>query len=241
VKPMIAARDALGLCAALAVLSCGDSGGTRYEIPATAYGTQARAVEIDGAILRLTRAEIAFGPLYLCATESAESELCGTALAELLSTRLVDGLAKDAQRLGTIEATSGTIRSGFFDYGITWGLTQQAPRPNPGAMQHSARLEGEIELDDGSSYTFHAEVDINPLSPGDAAVNGLKTRHELSRNTQSLSVTFDPSAWLTRVKLEKLLEIEDDDGEIELTIGTQPYEAILQGMTVNNPPVLRWE
>ncbi len=236
----IAARSVLCLSAALVVLACGDSGSARLEIPATAHGTKARNVEIDGAILRLTRAEIAFGPLYLCATESAESELCGAALAELLSTRLVDGLATQAQPLGTIDATSGSVRSGFFDYGITWGLTQQAPRPNPGA-KHSARLEGKIELVDGRRYTFHAEMDINPLSPGDAAVNGLKTRHELGPDTQTVSVTFDPNAWLMKVKLEKLLEIEHDAGDIELAVGTQPYEAILQGMTVNSPPVLHWK
>ncbi len=239
-RGMVATRTALCICAAFAVLSCGDSGSARLEIPATAHGTQARDVEIDGAILRLTRAEVAFGPLYLCAAESAKSELCGTALAELLSTRLVDGLATKAQPLGTMEATSGSVRSGFFDYGITWRLTQQAPRPNPGA-RHSARFEGTIDLLNGDRYTFHAEMDIKPLSPGDAAVNGLKTRHELGRQTQTLSIMFDPSAWLTKVKLEKLLEIEDDGGDIELTVGTQPYEAILQGMTVNSPPVLHWE
>ncbi len=227
------------LCTAL--LSCGDTASPRLTIEALARGTKARDVKIDGATLRLTRAEIAFGPLYLCATESAESELCDTALAELLASQVVDGLAPQSQALGNLEATTGSVRSGFFDYGISWGLSQQGPSLSEGAGDHSARLEGKVELDTGEKLRFVADIDINPLSAGDAAVNGLRTRHDLSANTARMSVIFDPNAWLRRVKREALLELVGEDGEIQLVRGSQPYEAILQGMTVNATPELSWE
>ncbi len=235
------AHTLLCVFSATALLCCGDTGRAHLEIPAFAVGTKARAVEIEGARVRLTKAVIAFGPLYLCATESAESELCSTGLAELLTTALVDGLSTRKQPLGALEATSGSVRSGFFDYGISWGLTRQTPRATDGGNGHSARLEGTIEIDGGEVLNFHADIDITPLSAGDAAVNGLKTRRDIGQDTRTLLVVFDPNAWLANVKLERLLELEDEEGEIKLVRGSQPYEAILQGMTVNTPPALLWE
>lgn len=227
----------------LTMFACGDTGRDEVSVPVFAQGTPSRPVTIEGAQLRLTKAEVAFGPLYLCATESAESELCETALAELLNTQSCDALSAEEQPLATLEGTTGSVRSGFFDYGITWGLTQQGPRANPGSARgHSARFEGEIELDDGTRFTFEAEVDIDPLSAGDAAVNGLKTRHTLSQQTQALTVRFDPNAWLRRIKVDGILALTPNaDGEVTFEPGSQPYEAIVQGMTANSPPTLLWQ
>ncbi len=235
-------RDlSIGLLPAL-LGACGDTGRAELSLPVFAEGTKARDVEIEGARIRLTQAEIAFGPLYLCATESAESDLCETALAELLSTQTCDGLSPRQQPFPELAGTTGKVQSGFFDYGITWGLTQQMPSPNKGSVRgHSARLRGQIELDDGPSFAFHADIDIEPLSAGDAAVNGLRTRHDLTTDTQSLTVLFDPNAWLRRIKLAGILMLEPDEkGEVSFEPGSQPYEAIVQGMTANSPPTLEW-
>jgi len=233
---------ALGCCA-FWLLSCGDAGRDRVRVPVTASGEQAREVAIDGGVLRLTRAEVAVGPLYLCATKSAEIELCETALAELLDVRAFDALSQQEQPLGTLDGTSGTIRSGFFDYGISWTLTQQAPRASEGSVDgHSARLVGTLEAEDGANLSFVADVDVTPLSAGDAAVNGLKSLHELDAATSALDIHVDPSRWLRRIQADKLRALDDDgDGKVVLKRGDQPYEAILQGMTANDPPELVWK
>lgn len=225
------------------MLSCGDAGRERVSAPVTASGEQAREVVIEGGVLRLTRAEVAIGPLYLCATKSAEIELCETALAELLDVHAFDALSDQKQPLGTLDGTSGTIRSGFFDYGISWTLTQQAPRASEGAVDgHSARLAGTLETEDGENLSFVADIDVTPLSAGDAAVNGLKSLHELDSATRGLDIHVDPNRWLRRIQVDKLRALDTDaDGEVVLKPGDQPYEAILQAMTANSPPELNWE
>jgi len=225
-----------------AVAGCGDTGRERLTVEAFARGKKARNIDIDGATLRLTEAEVAFGPLYLCATESADVDLCETALAELLSTRTCDALSPQAQALGSLSATTGSVRSGLFDYGISWTLTREGAQPSEDSADgHSARLAGTITLDDGPTLRFRADIDAEPLSAGDAAVNGLKARHELTRRSKSMTVQFDPSAWLQRIKLDRVLEIDPDEGgELRFEPGSQPYEAILQAMTANEPPVLLW-
>ena len=141
-----------------------------------------------------------------------------------------------------LAGTTGSVRSGFFDYGISWGLAQSGPRANEGsAGGHSARLEGVITVEGGADLTFRADLDIEPLSPGDAAVNGLRTAQRLSDDTRSLTVAFDPNAWLRRIKLARILELPaNTDGQVVFEPGSQPYEAILQAMTANAPPTLLW-
>jgi len=236
------ARAWAALVVSFALSGCGDTGRERVTLDAFARGTKARNIEIEGATLRLTEAEVAFGPLYLCATESAEVDLCETALAELLSTRTCDALSPQSQALGPLSGTTGSVRSGFFDYGISWTLTRKDAQPSEDAADgHSARLAGTITLDDGPTLRFRADIDAAPLSAGDAAVNGLKARHELTPRSKSMTVQFDPSAWLKRIKLDRVLEIEvDEQGEVRFEPGSQPYEAILQAMTANEPPALLW-
>jgi hypothetical protein len=221
--------------------ACGDTGSERLVVPISAHGTPARDVAVRGGTLRLERADVAFGPLYLCATESAETELCEAALAELLSVHTFDALSSQPRQLGELEATTGTVRSGFFDYGISWLLTRQAPHADPGsASGHSARLVFSAEADDGTSLAVTADVDIEPIAPGDAAVNGLRTQHAL-REGDRLTVSLDASAWLSRVRVDRLRELDEDgDGRVTLAPGSQPYEAIVQGMTVNAPVRFGW-
>jgi hypothetical protein len=239
---MVASTLRASIGALVVLQACGDTGREHFIIPAQFQGTPARAVTIEGATLELTRAEVAFGPLYLCATESAESELCETALAELLSVRTFDALSPALRELGELDATTGSVRSGFFDYGISWLLTRQEPAAHPSAAAgHSARLRLRVTAGDGSTLSVSADVDLEPLSPGDAAVNGLQTRRDL-RGDDRLVVTVDPSAWLERIRYERLLELDTDaDGDVELAPGDQPYEAIVQGMTVHDPARLIWK
>jgi hypothetical protein len=222
--------------------ACGDTGQARVRIAAEARGSARESITVGETRFRLTRAEVGFGPVYFCATEGAEVELCQVAIAELLETVTLDGLARDSLPFGELAATTGSVRSALFDYGISWLLTRSTPRVNPGAPEgHSAILEGEAENESGV-LRFSAQIDIEPLSRGDAAVNARRTSAEISASpTQRLIVSLDPYRWLERIDVEKLFALDPDgDGMVSLEPEHQAYQAIVQGMTSRAPLAFEW-
>ena len=227
--------------AAFALSSCGETGRDQIEIPLATRGTAAREVSVLDGRLLLSEAQVSFGPLYLCATESAESALCGTALAEQLSVLSIDALSEDTTPAPALAGTTGTVRSAFFDYGMSWLLTQAGPAWAAG-LEHSARLRFSARGDDGSELEVLAEIDIAPLSPGDAAVNGRKTEHTLRPRGDALTVVLDANRWLERVRIAELFALDPDgDGHVVLSPESQAYEAILQGMSARFPPRFAWD
>ena len=73
--------------------ACGNTGQEHLALNLAVRGTQQTSLESNGAIFTLTRAQVAVGPLYFCATQAADTELCEAALAELTRAVLIDGLA----------------------------------------------------------------------------------------------------------------------------------------------------
>jgi hypothetical protein len=230
---------ALGACAAL---SCGETGRDYVDVALYVQGAEAREIAVPSATLLLSEAEVLLGPLYLCATESAESALCETALGEQLSVLTIDALEQAEQRRSVLTATTGTVRSAFFDYGMSWLLTKPAPAfPEELARPHSARLRFSAIFADGAELDVRAELDIAPLAPGDAAVNGRKTEQTIGKEPLALTLRIDPNDWLSRIRAEDLRALDaDGDGQVLLTSDSQPYEAILQGMTARYPPQFVW-
>jgi hypothetical protein len=232
----------LAVASAAALAACGETVGAHVDVAFYVQGSEARAVEIPGATLTLSEAQVSLGPLYLCATESAESALCETALGERLDVLVIDALDGSATRMGELSATTGTVRSAFFDYGLSWLLTKPGPTFAEGArFKHSARLRFHAEGDDGSTLEVEADIDIAPLAPGDAAVNGRRTEQTLGKQPLALTLALDASVWLTRIRSEELSALDEDgDGRVILPADSQPYEAILQGMTAREPPRFLW-
>jgi hypothetical protein len=221
----------------------GDTGQARVRIEAAARGTARDSITVGETRFHLTRADVAFGPVYFCATEGAQVELCQVALAELLETVTLDGLDSEARPFGALDATTGSVHSALFDYGISWLLTRSAPASNPGAPGgHSAILEGEAENESGP-LRFSARIDIEPLSRGDAAVNARRTSVEITASpAPRLIVSLDPYQWLARIDVEELFALDvDADGEVVLGPEDQAYQAIVQGMTNRAPLAFEWE
>jgi len=239
-QPLQAAGAAI---VALVVPACVDSAQDYVAIDLLGAGTPASEVSLTDATIALDEARVAFGPLYLCATESAEPDLCSTDVAEFLGTKVVDALASRETSRGTLRATTETVRSGFFDYGISWLLTETYTRVDEGAADgHSALLRGHAERSDGSTLSFEARIDVKPLSTGARAVTGLRTRQTITEDTQRLVVRFDPSRWLERIDADALFALDDDgDGHVDISEGDQAYDAIVLGMTADAPPALNWD
>lgn len=228
---------ALLLCGA-----CGETTGQRFEVPLFAQGSGAQPVGIRGGTVTLRRAEVAFGPLYLCASKAAELELCESALAEHLATHTIDALSSRRTQLGVLAAVSGTVRGGFYDYGLSWLLTRSAPTASDGSVDgHSARFEGDVVGDAGETLSFSVDIDIAPISRGASAVHGKSEEHQLRESNDALTLQIDAQRWFARIRIEELIALDDDgDGVVTIPAGSQPYEAIVQGMTLNDLPRFVW-
>jgi hypothetical protein len=223
------------------VAGCGDLSGRHLQLSLEAQGAAARNVTIRGGSLQLSEARIGLGPLYLCAAQSAEAELCEVALGEWLSAASVDALDDTPQALGTLAAVSGSARSAQLDYGISWTFTQSAPQPSAGAVDgHSVVLRGEAEGDDGSRLRFELTLDLAPVARGAAALQLRIEEHALAQD-ETLRLTFDPHAWLARVRYADLLALDSDgDGHVAPGPGDQAYEAVAQSLAGSGAPSFSW-
>jgi hypothetical protein len=225
----------------LLMIGCGDTGQEHVELPLRAKGTAAREVALDDARITLTRAQVSFGPAYFCASEAGRAELCEVALAEFTQSAPIDALDPSPQELGTLQATTGEVRSGLFDYGLSWLLTQNGARANPGAVEgHSALLDGTLTRG-AQSLRFSVAIDVKPRMQGDLAVNGQVTRHTL-REGSALTVEVDPNAWVSQLDVDALFALDGDgDGAVGIGASDAAYESILQGMVSRAPPRLQWQ
>lgn len=222
-------------------LGCGDAGGQHLALDLFARGTAPQTVSIRDGSIRLTSAHLAIGPLYLCASHTADPELCESALAEWRDAVDIDALEAQPEQLGVLDAVTGTVRSGMLDYGISWLLTKNSPQPSTDA-QHSALLAGNARGEDGSELSFEAAIDVLPVARGGSALQLRLDEHTLAAD-DTLTLRFDPGLWLTQVRYTDLVLLDDDqDGHVVIKAGTQPYEAILQAMsTESGLPSFDWE
>src|SRR5690606_36101715 len=116
-------------------VSCVGSPQDFVEISLEAKGREVTQLEnVDNMTFSLTRADAAFGPLYICAGVQAGSN-CDTARLEWRESAVVDALSEEPQALGSLFGTSGSARSWMFDYGITSLLTETAPVLMPAARE----------------------------------------------------------------------------------------------------------
>jgi hypothetical protein len=252
-----------------AVLSgCGETGGVFVEAPLRARGTAPQPFAKNGWEVTLSQATLGFGPIYFCTTESALSSRCEVAILELLDGATVDGLVPEDQPIGMLFGTTGTIRTAFFDYGIVWLLTKPVPEalegvpggPTDVAFEsssyvprgHSARFVGTATcIEDAgtccpgavtcpSSYVFRAHIDVLVANPGTPAVNGARTRQEITTTPVELTIAFDPNAWWRSVDFGRLAALVDSSGVALLGPSDPDYSALIAAMTANQLPTFTW-
>jgi hypothetical protein len=250
------------------LLGCGQSGGDFVDVPFYGQGTAPKTFVKDGWEVTLSQATLGFGPIYFCTTDSALSSRCETAILEFIDGTTLDGLDPDPQSIGLLYGTTGTIRTAFFDYGIVWLLTQSIPEalagvpggPAPVPFEstsyaprgHSARFSGTAtcvedpaiccpELDTcPGSYVFEANIDIIVANPGTPAVNGARTRQDITTDVVTATIGFDPNAWWETVDFRRLAALGDGSDVIVLEPGDPDYSALIAAMTANQLPTFTW-
>lgn len=229
------------LFAMLSLCACTDTGRSFVSVPFAARGTGDVTTTIDGWDVTLTRADVAIGPIYFCATALASREFCEDALLEDLETEVVSGLDAAEQSLGTLEGVSGSIRSATYDYGYSYLLTRPQAEPNDGAVEgHSAVLEG-TAVRGVDTLRFRIEVDVIPSLPGASAVQGASTTQTLTGAPVEVTLVVDPLMWLGAVDFDAVFALpHDPDAVVIIGRGVVGHDAVVVGMTSFAPPTFVW-
>ena len=169
----------------------------------------------SGWTIQLDTAELAFGPLYLCAGAQA-GELCDTARAEWLDSAVVDVLSPTPVAVGELQGVTGPVRSWMYDLGIVSLLTRQEPLALDAAEKlggNSLRLVGTATRD-SDAVPFTAELAIRQEEGNERGVSVVRKAsndpfdHEIIGSGEQLTVTFDARPWLSAIEFERFV----DDG-----------------------------
>lgn len=232
---------------ALPAFGCGDTIGQAVELPLSASGVADPTFTQGEWEITLERAEVGFGPLYLCPASVPTGDLCEIAVVELTDSATLDALDAAEQTLPPLSGTTGTVRSAVFDYAISWPLTFRSPRPGPGAPGgHSARFAGTAS--DGSrTLEFSADVDVT-ANAVERLASGTFTEHTITDGSSRLHVVFDPVRWWQGVDFEALATtaFEDPDAAAEgvAAVAIEPtspaYASIVHEMSAGVRPRLEW-
>ena len=206
---------ALALSSAAVTSACVDVGQTPVDFPLYLVGTASEG-EIagrDGVTLELERAELAFGPFYLCAGANA-GDLCEAARLEWLESTVLDVLDPNPRLAGQATGVSGPVNSYMFDLGISAQLAQNQPLVLPAAAELggvSLVLEGRAFVDD-QALNFSARVAAQQQEETELGIPVIRSTseepfgHEVEAGEAGLLVRFDASEWVTQIDFRRLLE-----------------------------------
>ena len=200
----------------LVVSACGvDTGQERVAVPLYLAGSDLGAPlpAAGGSTLTIDSAELAFGPLYLCAGNTA-GELCDTARLEWLDARVVDLTRETPERAGELTGVSGTVRSFMYDLGISSQLTRDQPYTLAAARELggvSFRVSGRADVA-GVELPFRAELAVQQSAGTEPGVPVIRKStserfsHEVSPDESGVLIRFDARSWLRSVDLRGSLE-----------------------------------
>jgi hypothetical protein len=192
----------------LALSGCAETGQDRTRVALFVAGTDVSEpiVAVGDVLVTIDRAELAFGPLYLCAGTTA-GDLCDTARLEWLETVVVNTMAPEPASAGELEGITGPVQSWMYDLGISSQLTRSTPFILPAASElggASLVLEGRAAVA-GIELPFSASVPIQQTDDTELGVPVVRksTSDSFFRDVRDresgLVVRFDPGAWVRRV------------------------------------------
>ncbi len=193
---------------ALVHFGCAETGQDRTRVALFVAGTDASepVIAVGDALITIDRADLAFGPLYLCAGATA-GDLCDTARLEWLETVVVNTLASEPATAGELVGITGPVQSWMYDLGISSQLTRSTPFVLAAANElggASFVLEGRAAVD-GIELPFSASVPIQQTDDTElgAPVVRKSTSESFFRDVgddeSGLVVRFHPGAWVQRI------------------------------------------
>ena len=205
------------ICCVLLVSGCVDTGRNYASIPLFTAGTDLSSPisTSDGSTLQIDRADIAFGPLYLCAGASA-GQLCETARFEWLESAVIDTTLTEQTQIGTLDGVTGPVRSWMYELGISSQLTRLDPFVLDAAQQlggFSFVLEATATVS-GIEIPVTAELAIQQSNDTELGVPVIRKSvsepffRDITGDEDGLLITFDASKWVTDLPLEENVTFE---------------------------------
>lgn len=235
-------RLLLGAAFLLGASACLESPQSFVDYDAVAVPDGNGTAAIGAWTVKLTRADVALGPFYFCASASGSSTLCESAVAEVRDVTTVDGLAFAPAGIGRVHGLTGPIQSASYDLGISWFDTQTEPTPSDVAPSgHSMRIEG-VATSATASFTFTADVDVVPQYQGQNAVATAPAEADVTSGAYRLEVHFDAAAWTRQLDFDAIAAELAQTGETNYVIepGTVEHGALLVGIKNLAPIQFRW-
>lgn len=188
----------------------------------------------NGWTVEVSRAELAVGPVYFCASEAGSANVCKTAQAEYAAVTRIDALA-GPRSIGAVRGVTGAIRSASYDLGVSWFDTQTAATPSPQAPGgHSLRVVG-VASKGADRFPFELDVDVVPQYQGQRAVPSADASADVGDARVRLEIACDVQAWLSQVDWDDARK-----GGPKLDASTKAHAAVLVGIKNVKPPEFRW-
>jgi hypothetical protein len=216
----LAARALLSALVPLTLLAtplfgCVDTGAEPISVALSVAGTDPEGAILArrGVPVTLERANLAFGPLTLCAGFQA-GDNCESALAEWRDAVVIDALDAAPVSVGVLTGISGSARSYMYDLGFVSLLTTSVPLPLPAAESlggASYIVEGSAEVD-GTMIPFSAraalaqDASIERGIPIIRSGSGDAFALELDASSAPLTVRFAPAAWVADIDFTALVQ-----------------------------------
>ena len=236
---------------ALMLVGCGDTEQDRVSIPLLVAGEQVTepVLTANGWSVALQRADLAFGPLYLCAAYQAGA-LCDTARAEWIGSVVVNALDGESREAGALSGVTGSVRSWMYDLGITSLLTQQTPQVLAAADAlggNSVRLAG-TATKDAAIVEFTLELPVRQDESTERGVSVVRKSsneefaHDITGAERALTVRFDARPWVRDIDFELVVtsaSCDPADGRVVCTgfsPETQAYRAVRGALVAGSRP-----
>ncbi|MFK8000727.1 MAG: hypothetical protein AB8H86_14100 [Polyangiales bacterium] len=236
----LAAFGAFGASLLLASLSLGciDTGAEPVSIPLSVAGTASEGIIARrGVPVTLERADLAFGPLTLCAGFQA-GDNCDSALAEWRDSVVIDALDPAAMPVGALDGVGGSARSYMYDLGFVSLLTTSDPLSLPAAEAlggASYVLEGSAEVD-GVTIPFSARAVLSQSATVERGIPIIRSgpgeafARELDETSEPLTLRFDPAAWVSDIDFGALVQSRSCTTDVDVVCdGQLEHECALDG------------
>jgi hypothetical protein len=218
--------------------ACIESPQTEVSYAAEARSTLASTFVVGNVTVKLTRADIAFGPVYFCAANAGSAVSCKSSLAESTDVTRID-LLTPSSPLGKVRGYTGSIRSASYDLGLHWFDTSFSIESSPAAPDgHSMVFEGTLARAGEGEVPFRFLVDVVPQYKGQRAVPTSEAVADITDANQKLLVSFEPEPWLRQIDFDAVLE--KASRPIVLDSKKPEHDALLVGLKVARPPEFRW-
>ncbi len=217
----------------LILMGCGDTGQEPISRPVFVQGTAPTTFTSGAWTVTLTQAQIAFGPVYFCATTAASSDLCPSAVGEIANAVVVDALDPLPQHAGTFEGFENTAQSAMFDFGTTWFSHERNPTSHT-TLTNNAHFVGFAEQG-ATRIDFIADLRIQPKQQGLHVVQGASLSTRFDDRLRDITIRFVPQRWWENVDFEAFRT--STENPVHITHETpQASNAVTIGITANARP-----